>query len=509
VLLVALVATFVPLVVVLVPFLALALLAGSLFTGGTKAALRALRTALGASALALVLHLPWSLTFLPIDGGGWAAMGGISPLGGNDLGIGELLRLETGRGGLSPLGWAVPLAGALALLIGRGWRFAWAVRGWMVAVACWALVWAGGRGLVGLPLPSAEVLVAPAAAALALAAAMGMVAFERDLSGYGFGLRQVASLVAAGGVALATVPVAVAAVDGDWDVPESDFTRTLSFLQDDEVTGPGAFRVLWLGDPEVLPVAGRRLGDGLSFGLSSDGAAEITERWAGPADPSTALVARGLRLAADGGTERLGRLLGPLGVRYVVLAEESAPARSGTPRRPLPEGVLATLAQQLDLRAVAVDPALTIYENAAWVPARASLAAGAGGEAAVAAAVSAPDPFDATVGLDLSASTPVLPDARSSTRFSGPVGPDPVYLAQTSSPRWELRSSAGVAERTEAFGWANTFAAPSGAAAVGGDATLHYRTSPLRWLTIAGQAALWLVVVVLVFRGRRLRWSRS
>ncbi len=70
----------------------------------------------------------------------------------------------------------------------------------------------------------------------ALAAAMGMVAFERDLSGYGFGLRQVAALVAAAGVALATVPVAWAAVDGDWDTPDSDFTRTLSFMEDGEVT---------------------------------------------------------------------------------------------------------------------------------------------------------------------------------------------------------------------------------------------------------------------------------
>ncbi|MGI8758347.1 MAG: glycosyltransferase [Acidimicrobiales bacterium] len=489
--LVALVAAFVPLVVLQVPFVALALVAGSLLSSGGRGALRALALAVGASLVALVLHLPWSLEFLPVDGGGWAAMAGISPLGTDDLGTGELLRFETGRVGLSALGWGVPLAGALALLIGRRWRFAWAARAWVVAVACWALVWAGGRGLTGLPLPPAEVLVAPAAAALALAVALGVVAFERDLSGYGFGVRQVAALVATAGVVLATVPVALAAIDGDWGTPDSDFARSLAFMEAEEVAGAGDFRVLWLGDPEILPLAGYRLGDGLAYGLSRDGAPGITERWAATSGP-TSLVADALRLAADGGTERLGRLLGPLGIRYVVLSEQAAPARDGTRRRPVPQGVRATIAQQLDLRSIDVDPALTIYENAAWVPVRAALPADA------AAVVDAPDPFPATVGLDLSAAAPVLTDAGPYTRFRGAVGPGPVYLAEASSPRWELRTGGEVVERERAFGWANAFS-PDGS----GDATLRYRTSPLRWLAIAGQVAVWFVAVWFVVRNRR------
>jgi GT2 family glycosyltransferase len=493
-LLVALVAAFVPLVVVLVPVVALALVLGSLLTQGGRGTLSGLTVACGASVMALVLHLPWSLTFLP-GSGGWTAMAGIAALGGNDLGVGELLRLETGIESLSTLGWAVPLAGALALFIGRGWRLAWAVRVWTVAVVCWALVWAGGRGLTGVPLPAAEVLVAPAAAALALAAALGMVAFERDLSGYGFGLRQVASLIAAGGVILATVPVAVTAIDGDWGVPDSDFTRTLSFMDDDEVTAAGAFRVLWLGAPDVLPVAGQRVGDGLAYGLSENGPPGIDDRWASPGG-ATDLVGEALRLAADGRTGRLGRLLGPLGIRYLVLAERSAPARSGTTVRMPPEGVAATLAQQLDLRSIDVDPALTIYENDAWVPVRAALAAAGGGD--VDGAVSASEPFEATVGLDLSASSPVLDGSPSGVRFRGDVPAGTVYMAEAASPRWQLESGGEVAERESAFGWANAFSV-----AEAGEATLRYRTSPLRWLAIAGQALLWLVAVAAVTRRRR------
>ncbi len=499
--LIAVVAAFVPLVVVLVPVVALAMVIASLLAGGVRGSVRALAVAAGASVVAVVLHLPWSLVFLP-TAGGWGAMAGISPLGTDELGVGQLLRLETGSVRLSAFGWAIPLAASLALLIGRGWRFTWAARLWLVALASWVLVWAGGRGLTGLPLPPAEVLLAPAAAALALAAALGMVAFERDLLGYQFGLRQVASVAAAGGVVLAAVPVAVAALDGDWDTPDSDFSRTLAFMDATELRGEGAFRVLWLGDPEVLPVAGRRLGEHVAYGLSRSGAADLGERWATSPEPAGGLVDGAVRLAADGRTQRLGRLLGPLGIRYVVLVDQAAPARSGGVRRPLAEGVRATMAQQLDLRTVDVDPALTIYQNAAWVPARAALSAGTGSETTeLDLALDASDPFDATVGLDLSSSQPVLDEARSPVRFGGSVSPGPVYVAESFSPRWELRVDGERARHRRGFGWANAFTVDAGAR--GTEATLRYRTSPLRWLAVAGQAALWGAAVWLVAVGWR------
>ena len=507
-LLVAVAAAFVPLVVVLVPLVALAIVAASLLSGGVRASLRGLAVAAGASATALVLHLPWSLEFLPTTGG-WSAMAGISPLGTDDLGIGQLLRLQTGIAGLSALGWAVPLAASLALVIGRGWRFACATRLWLVALACWALVWAGGRGLTGVALPPAEVLLAPAAAALALAGALGMVAFERDLLGYRFGLRQVVSLIAACGIVLAGVPVAVAAVDGDWDTPDSDFSRTMAFMGTEEVRREGEFRVLWLGNPEVLPVAGHRLGDDLAYGLAGGGAVELAERWATSAGPATGLVGEALRLAADGDTQRLGRLLGPLGVRYVVLAEQAAPARTGAQRRPLVEGVEATMAQQLDLRSIDVDPALTIYENAAWVPARAVLSADAAGPPGAAPelrqALDASAPFEATVGLDLSASRPALEEVRGPLRFRGSVAEGPLYLADAFSPRWELRAAGTVATRQRGFGWANAFLLDATGPGTGAAAELRYRTSPLRWLAVAGQAALWVAAAGFAARGWRGR----
>jgi len=53
-----------------------------------------------------------------------------------------------------------------------GWRFAWAVRLWSVALLCILVAWAGGHNWIPLRLQSPEVLLAPAAIAFAAAAAL-------------------------------------------------------------------------------------------------------------------------------------------------------------------------------------------------------------------------------------------------------------------------------------------------------------------------------------------------
>ncbi|MGH9182719.1 MAG: hypothetical protein ACRDZ9_02705, partial [Acidimicrobiales bacterium] len=496
--LVAVVAAFVPAVVLLVPVVALALGAGSLVTGGARGAGRALTVASGASVVAAVLHLPWSAG-LALSPRGWSALGGVAPLGGDRLGLAALLRLETGPHGASVLGWSVLVAAALPLVIGRRWRFGWAARLWFVAFGCWALAWAGARDALPVALPPAEVVLAPGAAALALAAAVGMSAFERDLRGYHFGWRQIASVIAGAAVLVGLAPLAQGAVGGRWGTPTVDFSRTLAFMDDSEVTGAGAFRVLWVGEPGVLPVAGHRLDDGLAYGLSDGSTPGPSERWAEPEGGATGLVGDTLRLSGEGGTDRLGRLLAPLGVRYLAVVDAAAPARTATAERPLPAGVHQTFSRQLDLRRIEVDPALDLYENVAWAPVRAAL------PAEVERTVESRRPLEAAVGLDLSGAEPVLP-AAGHLRFSGPVGAGVVYLAEAASPRWELSVGGTAAERMEAYGWANAFIVGEG-----GDATLTYRTSPLRWLAVLGQVLVWLVVVWVAVRlgARRTRGDGS
>lgn len=492
-LVVALLAAFVPLFALLVPFVALALLVGAVASGRPGGAARALVVAVGAAAVAAVVHVPWSLELL-LPGGTWWGLGGISALAVDRVPVTELLRFGSGSEATSLLGWSTVVAAALPLLIGRGWRLSWATRAWFVALACWMLAAAAGWGLLPVPLPPASLLLVPGAVALAFAAALGVIAFEQDLRGYRFGWRQVVSIVAGVAVVVGALPTTFAAFDGRWGAPDADFAGTLDFTRSAEVAGEGAYRVLWVGHPANLPVGGQRLQDGLAYALSDSGAPDVSERWSLPKEGAGALAADALRLAAAGRTDRLGRLLAPLGVRYLALPASAAPERAGAVTRPLPEGLLATAGRQLDLQAIDLDAALTLYENAAWAPVRAAV------DDASAAALTGGGPvFETVAPLDLSGARAVLP-ADGRLRYAGEVPAGTVYLAEAAAGGWELEVDGAGAERVDALGWANAFDV-----ATGGEATLRYRTAPTHWLAGAGQALLWAALVAAVVRGRRRR----
>jgi hypothetical protein len=361
------VAAFVPLVTVVALLTALGLAVGGALTGGGRRAVGSVAVAAGGVAVAAVLHVPWTLGFA-LPGTDWWSLGGVSPMVHQSLGIGSLLRFDTGSGHTA-LGWALPVAAALPLLIGREWRFAWAVRCWSVALVCWGAAWAGGEGLLGVPIPSADIVLAPAAAALSLSVALGVLAFERDLRGYHFGWRQVASLVAAAAVVASTGPVLASSVNGRWGLPRIDHAATLGFMQDGELREEGAYRVLWLGAPELLPVAPLRLAEDVAFGIDENGTLSITERWAVVPDGALPTIADELARAGRGDTARLGGLLRDQGIRYLVVAERAGPARSVDERVPAPVGLTSSLSRQVDLRRLDADDALTLYENTTWEPA--------------------------------------------------------------------------------------------------------------------------------------------
>ncbi|MEX2659867.1 MAG: glycosyltransferase family 2 protein, partial [Acidimicrobiales bacterium] len=355
-LIVAVLAAFVPLVALAVPMLALALVVGATVAGRPGGGLRVVAVAGGASVVAAVVHVPWSIDLL-LPGSTWWGLGGIAALAPDRVAMTELLRFGSGTDATSRLGWATVVAAALPLLIGKEWRFSLAVRVWFVALACWGLAYADGSGLLPVPLPAVSLLLVPGAAGLAFAAALGLVAFERDLRGYRFGWRQVASIVAGAAVVAGALPTVLAAVNGRWSVPAADFSATLSFTEVAEAATEGDYRILWIGHPASLPVGGQRLDDGLAYALTSSSSPDITDRWSIPEPGATALAAEALELAAAGRTDRLGRLLAPLGVRYLALPASAAPERAHAAARPLPEGVLATTSRQLDLEVVDVDPA--------------------------------------------------------------------------------------------------------------------------------------------------------
>ncbi|HUQ40265.1 MAG TPA: glycosyltransferase [Acidimicrobiales bacterium] len=451
---------------------------------GSRSDLRAVLVLWAGGALAAALLLPWALDLLRVL---WPHPG--------PLALAPVVRFQTGPMGAGPFGWAFLAAAALPLAVGRGWRAGLGGALWLTAIGSWVGAWLLGRGWLPLPVADLETLLAPAAVAMALATALGARAFESDLSDYHFGWRQLLSGLAAVGVVLATLPVLGAAVDGRWHQPRRDIPGLLSWLGDRADDGP--FRVVWIGHPDVLPLAGWRLGDGVAYGTSRSAPADVTGNWPGRPAGGTRVLSDALHAAADGGTTELGHLMGPMAVRYVVLVQAAAPGGDAAVRT-LPPRLVRTMATQVDLRRVESDPAVVVYENAAWAPLRAGL----GPDAATAAGGRG---LRSAARAELAGSPVVLPGRSGPFGIRGRVAPGPLLLSETASPRWRLAVDGRTSVRRRAFGWANLFE-PERA----GRGVLRFHTSPLHWAAHVLQVALWAVLASLAARNwldRRRRAS--
>ena len=460
---------FTPFVAALVLGVALCIVLASILAGGVRGSFRALGVAVGGVAVAFVLNVPWALG-VARPGADWSGFAGIAPAGPGTLSLGQILRFETGSIGAAPLGWAFLVVGGLALVIGRGWRLGWAARAWTIAAVPFALTWVAARGWIDVGLPSADALLAPAAVGLALAAGLGIAAFEIDLRGYRFGWRQLASLIAAAALAVGMVPALIAASGGRWRAPHSDFAASLKFMEKDPQAG--AFRVLWLGQPSVVPLSAWQLAEGVGYGTSDNGPPDITDLWAGTAPTSTQRIAESVSLAADGRTDRLGSLLGPMGIRYIVVPERLAPSLNNTPLVPAPAALTTALDSQLDLRQLDVDDALHVYENTLWTPVRASFSGDGPAQ-------------------------PALLDQSGVFTFEGNLGVGAFRVAEAPNDAWNLTVGGESVPRTGQDDISSSYNV-----ATAGSASLSFDTSWTRTAAIAGQGVLWILTILLLMRWR-------
>ncbi len=494
-LVVALASLVAPVAVAVTLVTAVGLALGGLLAGELKGALRLVLTAVAGAAVAVALQLPWSLTAIT---GGWRALVGLPSTGGQELSLGAITRFATGPFGKPPLGWVFLVGGLLILAIGRSWRLRWGARCWFVVVGGMAAVFVA-QGLHPGWFPAPEVMLAPAATALALACGLGMVAFEVDLPDYHFGWRQLASVLAGAALVLGILPAVGATLSGQWGLPTSDFSSTLSNL-DAKAGDQGPYRVLWLGEADLVPGAPWKLDAApidrlgrdatLAYTTTDNGIGDVSDLLPGTDSGATARLAQTLRIAARGGTTRLGALLAPMGVRYIIvpLADAPVPFQTGPTSRP--SALLSVLGDQLDLANVDVIEGVVVFRNAAWGPTRAELPPGTsyprGGPGLAARVVPA-----------LAGAPTALADQGSYQSFSGTLPSSSLYLSNAASSRWELEVDGHSAPRSTVLGWANAFDAPAGT-----NASLSYHTATTRWLWLLGQAVLWLVVLIALFRTR-------
>lgn len=473
------------------------LVLGALLAGGASGSLRALAGAAGAVVVAAVLLLPWSLELL--GPGGLATVMGVGPDPVHSASAFELARFEIGPVGAAPLGWAFLLAAGLALAIGKGWRLAWAVRLWGVALTCIGVYWAGARGWSPLRFETPDVLLAFAAAAVAVAICLGGTAFEVDLPRYRFGWRQVASVLGGAALVVGTLPILAGARDGRWKLPADELVDSLAWMDEQAQQS----RTLWVGDPEALPLDGWHLQDGVAFATSQGGRPSVASLLPGKMSPATVRLRTAIEAARDRETARLGELLAPMGIRYLVLPERlSVPEVAGEddPSRlaeasppqpyPLPAAITDALRTQIDLRLVPQGQGLTVYENTAWAPTPSAFPP----EVESLPGVLGP-------GVNLDTTTPVMSPAGRLSYEGDVPGGSQVLLAQGPSESWSMLIGGVSVERYPAYGVANAYRIPAG----GGSAELSYETSIAHYGAVAVQVVLWIVAVGALGRLRRER----
>lgn len=469
---VALAAMVTPAVVPLVLLVVVGLVVGSLVAGRLAGIPKAVAAGVGGVVVAVLLHLPWSASLL-LDGGGWDAVTGASRTPVRPLG--ELLRFQTGPYGNSPLGWAFLVAAGLPLVIGRGWRLAWAIRAWFVALASWTVLLLAHQGHLPVGLPAPELLLVPAAAGLALSAALGMAAFEVDLRHYQFGWRQAVSILAAGAVVVGGLTLAPGIIDGRWSVPGNDLNRFVTSTLADE---PDA-RILWIGDRTVMPLGGHDH-EGDVVLATSEGPPDLTTLWAGARFPATDRLDDAVDLAATGRTSRLGALLAAEGIRYVMVPTRAVPAAYEGREAPPPAWLVDLLAAQVDLQRVDTDASLLVYRNTAF----------RGVAHTVSSDQELPDEPDAAGAVDPEGWEDVVVgrDGTDAYDVEVPAGFD--VVAAVPADGWSLDVPGAQGDPDEAFGWSARFTEPGT-----GAGTLRYDTPVTALLGAALTPLLWVLAI--------------
>jgi GT2 family glycosyltransferase len=435
---------------------------------------------LGACVGAALLNLPWVFT---LD---WTDLVGAPPIGEAGLGLLAIASFEIGSVDFTALALALYLPVFAALALGRAWRLTWAVRAGVLVVIFGGLAVLGDRGSFVIDLPEAGVLLVPVALGVAIAAGAALAAFDLDVRGGSFGWMQPLGILAGIAVVVGVVPGVLALGDGSFDTPSTP----LADLLDASLPEPGdtgGYNVLYVGDARVLPVPATPYRDGVSWAIVGAGLLDARDRWSAPANPAASLVTSALDEMSSSSTLRAGRLLAPLGIRFVVVPEFDGVNSTVNDPLPLPAGLLASLEDQLDL--VAKEPRLPTvqrFENRSWIPTAALLT----GATAVASESAG---SDVLVRADLSSAVPLFPGADALDTSSGAVEPGVVHLAVPFGDQWNVAVDGEGLGARRAFGVTTAFDV-----AEGGSAQLWYSSTWTRFLAVVVQALLWIAALIVV-----------
>ncbi len=491
---VALAAAFVPVTVVVAIVIVVVLTLSTLLAlAPWRTALRYLEVGTAAIVGGLLLNFPW------VSSWSWDQLVGPAPIGNPGRGLADLASFRLGDVDFAWLSMALYVPVIAAVALARAWRLTWAVRAGGLVAVFGALAVLADRDALPWRGPDAGILLVPVAVGLAISAAAAIAAFDLDVRGGSFGWRQPLGLLASVAVVVGVFPGLVAIGDGGWNTPTTPLARLLEAqLPDDTIDQPsgdsnengpliepgrGGYNVLLVGDARLLPVPSVEYRDGVSFAILDDGLLDVRDRWAAPSNEANTAIALAFDEMASSSTLRAGRLLAPLGIRFIVAPEFDNVVSTTAEPLPLPGGLIDALEDQLDLTSVTGLPTLEVFENTAWIPivsqltgttAAASRTAGAG----------------ALVRAELSSASPVFLGADHQTTSIDDVVPGVIHLAVPFDENWSLTVDGESIEPRRAFGLTTAFDVERA-----GSAELAYRTPSSRSLLLALQVVLWAIAL--------------
>lgn len=497
----AVVAAFSPsALVVMVSTVVLWALGVSIVGGRNRSAGLAIAAAVVGVVGAVALNLPWSARYLSSDG--WnAAMGSSSPT----IGTWNVIRFAIGPASLGSLAVLAYPALIACAVVARSWRRAAAQRHVVVAAVFLGLALVADRGRSPVALPETGVLLVPVAVSLSVGAALLVATFLVDVRGARFGLRQPVALVSMVALVGAVVPMLSASTDGSFGQPSATFAEQM-----DELLGSssesGDYRVLMLGEPELVPGAASTFDD-IEFTLIRNGRLVADDRWSNPTATEDRVLAEALSSVRDRTTTRVGRLLAPLGVRYLVVPLVDRVRSTADEPLAVPSGLVEALGEQLDLRSVYSPASMVVFENTQWIPVAAVLGPSAA-SASVAGGVAS------LASADLSGSRPILAGADSWSSSDDVATAGTIHLGVAFDERWSIAVD-GESQPAGRPSFGSVMAFDPAADAWSSDTgrvTLRYDTSLVRYAWVLLQLGLWSLVLLFVVRppvaGRSRRSGR-
>ncbi|MEA2507069.1 MAG: hypothetical protein QOH48_1687 [Actinomycetota bacterium] len=485
---VALSVAFVPGALFLYAGIAIVLTAGRSLLDRASQSLRGLLSSMIGIVLGWVLLLPWSAQWFstrgPLQQLTSSATWRLFTDSFHGTGMAAVILGQTPK--TPPLfGLALPLLGAIAVLLAEGQRRRVALALWAVVVSLGLLVTAIGKGAVRPIVASpteAGVLISAAFAGLA---GIAVGAFRMDLPRRGLGMIHALVL---GGLAFSVFLMAAGLLPamwhGEWDPGagsqqiDTATVDTVRGLLAAEEQQAGQFRALWIG-PGWLPSEPSDATARTPYLLTGPRGQVLSDLFPLPGGPAQSEFNRDIASVEHGRTDLGGSLLGAFNVHFVVLQRT--------------RGASPWLAQR-DFAVTRSDPNFLLLQNQSFV-ARAAVypkvpafvTVSHSGSAAGAAGTPSPP---RVVADQLSESSYRAPNAH---------GPGVVFAAEARAPGWKADVGGTSLSRIPG-GWGNAFRIPAAAA---GDLTVKYPRplSQVIWLLIILLA--WIVTAGAAFSRKR------